>query len=51
MFIIYFDGDRHERYHPVYYAGWTMYPYWRANESGWLVPGTDPDDPLYCWRD
>lgn len=47
MFILYFDGDHHERYHGLYYLNWPGYGLWRAGEGAWLVPGTDSDDCFY----
>lgn len=48
MFILYFDNGYHEYYHAKYYSGWTAYDNWRAGESAWLIPGTDPEDCFYA---
>lgn len=48
MFILYMHHSHHEYYHGTFYRGdWGNYPYFRAGEGYWLVPGTDPEDPAY----
>lgn len=47
MFILYFDHDMHEYYHATGYRNWPGYTSFRAGESLWLVPGTDPEDCFY----
>lgn len=49
MFFLYFYGEHHERHHLGYYRDWADFSRWRCNESAWLLPGSDPDDPFYFW--
>ena len=50
MAVLYFDNDWWPYHHSEYYhLKWPAYDRWRFNESAWLVPGTDPDDPLYAY--
>jgi hypothetical protein len=48
MVILYFDSAMHDFFHATYYRNWTDYENFRAGESAWMIPGTDPEDPLYA---
>ncbi len=48
MYILYFYSEMHEYYHGGFAQTWFGYPDFRPGEGFWLVPGTDPEDPLYC---
>ena len=49
MFILYFLNEYFDYHHDTIYASWVDYTDFRVGESFWLLPGTDPEDPLYCW--
>ncbi len=51
MFVLWFYDQTHTYFHSAFEdAQWFEFTMWRPGEGFWLVPGTDPEDPLYCWE-